>query len=443
VTRMSELLGVGLPRPPVPPLPGLYPLRSEAGRIEERWPDPGQRNDRDPEACVQQIKRRYENRDWAGCQLSLVCAAGRALFDPERRERADLAALQAFYFKEIAVTDRAPLLHTMTAAYLDSFEPGAPHTRQLASALSAARPRMRSWPKTLFTGLPELLKPETAVESLARRMVENPAPYDMLVRLGIRAPHAPGLMDHVHLCFVTRLAPAVDRQATADTLLDWLRPHGKPARRSGAAEAITALLHPWCQRNPAPDRQSTLTRRLVDMYGDPRTSRGDPWDRVARTERDVFLRWLTGETLHLLFDAITGSLTEPDEQRMWTARREFYLGLHRQRRIDAAWVAFAPDGERRARRILQASGHGTGMQFGTQTARGSRGHTSLLIARIGTKTVVDGSHNYKVHVFANSHPAAPRLFEARYDCEEIRLSRPAPRSKAHLGDWQNWVLMHV
>ncbi len=443
MTRMSELLGAGLPPPPVPPLPCLDELRSAAARIEAHWPDHGQRDSGDPEACVQEVKHRFGNRDWAGCLLSLVCAAGRALFDPERRDRADLADLRAFFFAETAVTDRVPLLHAMTAAYLDSFVPDAPHTRQLASALAEARPRLRGWPKTLFTHLPELLEPNAAVDSLACRMVDDPDPYAMLVRRGIRAPHAPGLMDHVHLCFVTRLAPDLDQQATADRLLDWLRPHGQPLRRSGAAEAITALLRPWSQRNPAPDRQSMLTRRLVDMYGDPRTTRGDPWNRVAPTERAVFLRWLTGETLHLLFDAITDSLTDPDEQRMWTARRVFYLDLHRQRRIDAAWVAFAPDGELRARRILQASGHGTGMQFGRQTAGGNRIHTSLLIARIGTKTVVDGSHNYKVHVFANSHPAVPTLFKEHYDCEQIRLSTPGPMSRAHLGDWQNWVLMRV
>jgi hypothetical protein len=175
------------------------------------------------------------------------------------------------------------------------------------------------------------------------------------------------------------------------------------------------------------------------MYGDPRRSTGDPWFRVGAAERAVFLRWLTGENLRLLFDAIT----DTNDSHMWTARREFYLGLHQQKRIDAVWVAFAPSGAREARRILEATGHGKGLDFGRQVAGGSRANTSLLIAKIGRKIVVDGSHSYKVHVFDEDDPKAPKLYQPLYDCEQIRLRTPERQRKSHNGDWQHWVLMRI
>ena len=89
---------------------------------------------------------------------------------------------------------------------------------------------------------------------------------------------------------------------------------------------------------------------------------------------------------------------------------------------------------RRRRRVgwaegAEKPGH---LAYGEQTAGGSRLHTSLLILKIGNCIVVEGSHNYKVHVFRDSDRRAPRLFEKKYDCERIRLA-PGHREQAHLG----------
>ena len=83
------------------------------------------------------------------------------------------------------------------------------------------------------------------------------------------------------------------------------------------------------------------------------------------------------------------------------------------------------------------------MTFGEQVAGGGRSNTSLLIARIGNKIVVDGSHSYKVHVFPADHPRAPRVFETAYDCEEIRRTAPPAFARSHIGDWQSWVRMRI
>lgn len=63
----------------------------------------------------------------------------------------------------------------------------------------------------------------------------------------------------------------------------------------------------------------------------------------------------------------------------------------------------------------------------------------LLIMKIANQIVVDGCHNYKTHLFGINTRIAPKLFQAEYDCEDIRLR--APRSRAHLSvdSWMDWV----
>lgn len=81
-----------------------------------------------------------------------------------------------------------------------------------------------------------------------------------------------------------------------------------------------------------------------------------------------------------------------------------------------------------------------GLAFGRQTARGTRINTCLLVLKIGSKVVVEGSHDYKVHVFKEGASRTPKLYQQRYDCEEIRLI-PGAASQRHFpeGYWQGWV----
>lgn len=429
---------------PAPPVrsgaaPDLSTIRRDAARIAARWPDHAAPTSTDPASLLREMSHRVASGNWTGCRLGAVCDAARLAFAQDWRDEAEHAPLRAFFVAEAAVSSRVPLVSALFLAYLESFAPSARHTSDLARALSAARENLPARARSLVEQIPALLEPSHAADAVARRMLDMQTPYEGLRELGIASPHAPGLMDHAHLRYVELLGPHLRDEETAGRLLSWLDPENACIRHSGAAEAITALLRPWTEREPSEERQSYLTRKLVDMYGDPRRSTGDPWHRVGAAERAVFLRWLTGENLRLLFDAIT----DTNDSHMWEARRRFYLGLHEEKRIEAAWVAFAPAGARRARRILEASGHGQSMTFGEQVAGGTRSNTSLLIARIGGKIVVDGSHNYKVHVFPADHPAAPRLFEKTYDCEAIRLSAPRASAKTHNGDWQTWVRMRI
>ncbi|PTM60090.1 EH signature domain-containing protein [Phreatobacter oligotrophus] len=410
-------------------------LRAAIGRVLARWPDiVADPPENDREKLVQEMLRRLDEDDWSDLPTAFVTKAARALFDPLRRSRSDLARLRQFYVEELSVSTRRSFLGGMASVYVGSYEPGAPHTRALASALQAARSRLGGRWVTLEEELPEWLDPVYAPEIIAARMTKMAHPWGELKAMGFSAPHAPGLMDHAHLEFVRLTRPVLSHRSGQERLFGWLRPEGQEARASGAAEAISAILGHWLARDPSSEDQRYIIENLVGCYGDPRVSASGAWAGVPEQHRAVILRWLTGENIRFFLDVVSAV----EESHMWEPRRKFWLSLHEEGRIDGAWVAFSAEAANYARHQARARSGQSTLRYGLQTAGGSRVNTSLLVLKIGNRIVVEGSHSYKIHIFrANSHHA-PSLYQARYDCEQIRLSAGVD-ARSHIGDWQGWV----
>ena len=440
--RLSDLLGKRIEFHSIAS-PSLAKLASAAERIFRRWPNifvPPQERNRD--ALVEAMRRRLVRNDWSGATVADVTSAAVALFDSERRDRQSLAELRQFCCAEIIASSsrRTSFLSAMFAVYLESYVPGAPHTIALAHALTNVRDKIGGPWATFLSSFPACLDPMHGHVALSERMTQMASPWDELRTLGLRSPHAPGLMDHVHLLFVDRTASTLAERPAIDRFLLWLQPEGQSARASGAAEAISALLAPWMNKLPSDDNKHHLIKSLTTMYGDPRV-RGENaiWSDVPSDLRAIMERWLTGENIRFFLDVVSAVEKGHDQSHMWAPRKNFWLGLHNQKRIDAAWVAFSDDGVRYAR--TQSTSHEF-LRFGRQVARGAREKTSLLILKIGNKIVVEGSHSYKVHIFRSDNTKAPRLYEERYDCEAIR-HLPGAWTASHNGDWQGRVLEQI
>lgn len=420
-----------------PALPALNSLVSRAERITSRWPDViANPPEKDREWLVALVRDRYERDDWEGARLSLMTSAARALFDPDRRDRNDLADLRDFYYRETKASTRAGFLGGMFSVYMESFEAAADHTQQLATALADAEEHLGARWRKLLDAVPDMLSPAIVASAVARKMIAMDHPWSGLQQLGIRSPHAPGLMNSAHLAYVTRVEPHLNTRGEMERLINWLKPDTQQAKTTGAGEAIAALLGHWKNRSPSPDDLRYLTESIVGIYGDPRVQRGGVWSAVPEDRMAVILRWLTGENIRFFLDVVS----EVEDSHMWEPRRKFWLGLHERGRIDAAWVAFSDSAEREAKR-RGAGSKGT-LRYGLQTAGYSRANTSLLVLKVGRKIVVEGSHNYKVHIFDETSQKAPKLYQSTYNCEAIRLI-PGSKSKSHNGDWQGWVLENV
>src|SRR5690606_8619352 len=126
----------------------------------------------------------------------------------------------------------------MMSVYIMSYVPGAVHTKALAAALQSVRGHLSAKWQSLIREIPSLLDPVSAPQSVAKLMQKLEEPWSGLRALGIRAPHAPGLMDHAHLAYLIEVGPRLGQRGQIDKLFDWLKPPGKEARATGATEAI-------------------------------------------------------------------------------------------------------------------------------------------------------------------------------------------------------------
>lgn len=422
-------------------VPELRYLSAAADRVRERWPDVQvTKTDQEREALAQKLRERVEGDDWGDTRLSFVVTAASAVFDPERRDRPDLARTRDFIYAEIAASTSETLLSGLFRTYLDSFVIDSPHGATLASTLGEARLRMSSGVRLLLESMPELLDPISGPDRLADRMTKMSDPYTELIRLGIRNPHGGGFMDLAHLALTSRVRSHLSERTLIDWYIRWLRPPGKEeARTTGAEAAIEALIHPWLNKSPDDELRSYLVETLIELFGDPRIKSGGVWGGIDACHMAIVHRWLTREDMRFF----TGVVDATQNSAMWPPRRDFWLKLYDEGKIDAAWAALSMEGFQYAiRHLMRQDAKNAHTRVGYQAGRPNT-NTSLLIMKIGNKIVVDGCHNYRTHVFDASDPMAPKLFDKGYECDEIM--RASPSAKAHgsskngMEPWRRWV----
>lgn len=417
-----------------PAVPELRYIETAVQKVHERWPDVAVNvNPREREALAVRLRDRVANDDWENTRISFVLAAASAVFDPERRDRADLAQARNFLLEELHASRSETFLSGLFAVYLESYVGDGAHTRSIASAIDSARGRMSPSVRSLLEGVPELLDPSDGPRRLASRMVRMTDPFVELSRVGLRNPHGPGFMERAHEVLSVLVATELTGRARIDWYIDWIRPPGRDARTIGAEQAIEALTSPWINTAPPDQLRSHLVEALIEMYGDPRIRPGGVWAGIGRAHMEVIHRWLTREDMRFF----TGVVDAAQKDAMWPPRRDFWLKLFDEKRIDAAWVAFSSQAAEYARaHLMREDARNADSRFGFQRARQN---TSLLIMKIGNKIMVDGCHSYKTHVFDQDDPMAPKLFQEGYDCDEIM--RASPESKPHnsIDSWQRWV----
>ncbi|PWJ19365.1 EH signature domain-containing protein [Jannaschia seohaensis] len=421
-------------------VPEIRYLRAAADRVRERWPDVQvARTEKEREALAQRLRDRVESGDWEGTRLSFVVAAASAVFDAERRERPDLARTRDFLYAEVAASTSETFLSGLLRTYLDSYAPEGAHTTALATALVTAAPRMSATGRLLLDAVPELMDPVSGPDRLAARMSKMSDPYTELLRLGVRNPHGGGFMDLAHLSLTSLVRPHLSERNLIDWYIKWLRPPGKSAGlNTGAEQSIEALIDPWLEKAPADELRSYLVEALIELYGDPRIKSGGVWGAIGERYMAVVHRWLTREDMRFFTGVVDATQKDP----MWPPRRDFWLKLYDEGKIDAAWAALSSQAfEYTRQHLMRQDAKNAYTRVGYQQARQN---TSLLIMKIGNKIMVDGCHSYRTHVFDIGDPMAPKLFEEGYDCDQImrasdRRARGASKSHSSIPSWSRWV----
>ena len=435
VIPLSERLAA--PRPvATPTLPSFVLIQRSIQRIIDRYDAPAATPEHEAEKLLAEMLRRILADDWHKVPLSFATRVAGLAFAANHRDRPDLAPVRRFLLAEIAASTKAGFLHPMVRVYMESYVQGTEHTRALARALIGARNRIGARWQELLENIPDLLNADNAPRSIAALMESMDDPWHGLRAIGLRQPHAPGLMDAVHLAYLARIAPRLDQRDQIDRLLGWLKPDGQTLRNTGAGAAITALLRPWMQRDPPKDIMTLLIDRLTEHYGHPRVGRHAAWNEVDPAMEQTFLRWLMGADIRFLFRI----LTEVERNHMWADREEFWWTLHEQGRIDEVWIAFNEAGHRAAIAKLPQDARQGGRRFGRQIGDKDK---SLLVMRIGDKIVVEGTYNFMVHAFDARDAKAPKLYQPKYDVADIRYKSSVLWKQVHNGNWQSKVMRSI
>lgn len=412
-------------------------LDAAVSAIKLAFPGYDQTPRRKLQELVALLERKVESWDWQGIKVGDVAVVARSVFSGEIEVS---AAVLDFLRRETLATTNSAMLQTICEVYIATWIRSSPQTSWLADVVrDRAQYLPLNW-KTCFVGHTELLDSDAAPEKMAAKMVLEADPFHWLIRSGIAAPHSGKLMRELHFAWLDTL-PELRSIEDVSGVFAWMFPVSYPMLEGElAAGAIEKLLTPWTAARPTAELKKFLLTQIVEAYGDPRNQRAEFWALVNPQHVKVLVRWLAGESMDALLSIITSSTAN----HMWPPRHAFWKGLYDRGLIDEAWVALSPAAFNDAGSMFQRTENPIYTMTGKQIAK-SRKDTCLLIMRIGRFTVVEGSHDYRVHVFQSSDPAAPVFYKDEYDAEKITLPMYDRNTRVHdqPGQWMKWVEQRV
>jgi hypothetical protein len=400
-------------------------------RVRDRFPGYKSETALNLEKALDKVEAASQSWDWTKVKQGEVALVMQAAFS---RDVEVSEAVEDFLDREAEATTNPSLLSAICQTYFSSWERGNSRTRRLARIIqSRSQYLSRNW-IMLFSALPQVLDVEQGPELIAQEMVKQTDPYGWLRQSGIVAPHSGSLMKDVNFAFLRGREPRILADITR--IFRWLYPSEvAPAEISWCAAAANVLLEPWLVVEPPSEVRQELLDRLVGLYGDPRNAKGGFWPLVDETRKRLVMRWLAGKSMDALLEIITTST----KNHMWAPRHDFWKGLYDQGVIDEAWIALSPAAALEAKAKHAATGDPIYTMFGDQ--RSKRKETCLLIMRIGNFVVVEGSHDYRVHIHSGDLVPTSLLYRRQYDAEAMTFSVNDPRARIHdaYGGWRRWV----
>ncbi|NKK60265.1 hypothetical protein GFM44_30915 [Rhizobium leguminosarum bv. viciae] len=371
--------------------------------------------------------------NWSRVNVGDVALVAHAAFSGEIDVGVELAS---FLERETEKTLNMSVLAAAAEAYMDSWERDHERTPWLSVLLRGKIEHLPPRWHHLFTSLRGLLDPRIAPELVARELATMGDPFGWLQTKGLASPHGGKLMREVHFKWLEALPP-VKTEEQAEVIFGWIKPPSHPLiGHDQAAAAAEKLLSPWVAEMPASGYRQYLLDRILELFGDPRSSQQEFWPLVSPPCRRVMTKWLAGRSMDALLKVITRSTAN----HMWPARHHFWKGLYDRGLIDEAWVALSKSAFMDAEKMYAETGDITYRMSGRQTSSNRR-ETCLLIMRIGSRVVMEGSHDYRVHIFSENDSKAPLLYEPEYNAEALILPQNHPSTRSHdqYGQWMRWV----
>ena len=407
-------------------------------RIEAAFPGVEKRPPEDIPVILEKVEAALLAGDWSGVSAGDVSVAvyvdleGSAYLSTELRD---------FLLKELEATTNSTLLDAMCRGYLVSWGAGSSKTKKLAAQIIGKASLPLRW-KNLIAKCPEFLDPESGCARVGTRMVDVEAPFNWLKEIGLPSPHDEGFMRQAHIEFLKK-SPDPKSPLSVDKFLAWVSPPGHPdMMNTRAADVVEKILSPWVSTNCPEDLREYCVGRLVKRFGDPRKEHQAFWAQIGERHRRVMLKWLARKSMEAIFEIVTLTEKGTEQGHQWAKRKRFWMGVYDQGRIDEAWVALGNKAIPYAKSLFSRTGDPSFLAYGRQTGRND---TCLLFMKLGDKTIVEGSHSFRVHVFPTPSRATPALYASKYELDDILLPNPHDSARMHdaAGNWMGWVQRRI
>ena len=441
MTTLSEWIKRDHPsvRFPVPSEPRQ--VVQAAAKIRHSWPNVTSEDpDADPEVLALEMDRRRKSDDWRGFYWMDATSTAVTFLGSQLWQERRFSKLFDFMVRQIGSDRNLSYTLAVFRKYLETFKPRSELTDRLANVLKKNW-RQGTLPVGQWVEDFHIFDTRHAPREIAKFMISQEKPYQALRQSGLEVPHGEGLMQEAHLCFISDLKPRIRSSEFGAILklLDWLKPMGvkHPLQGTGAGKAIDTLLMPWNRREPESSHKDIIKSRLVDAYGDPRVNSAGAWSSCSEISRNVIMRWITGTTIKMFFDIVT----EAERSHMWHNRKDLWIDLYEEGHITEAWFALSEEGAVIARRLTDAS-QDTQLSFGRNKSRdGQDRHKCLLLMKVDDRWVVEGSHNFKTHVFSRRDDVSVAPYQESYTCEQFRSHRGSrePQRFPHYANWRDKV----
>ncbi len=414
-------------------------LTQAAAKVKRAFPDVVNATPVSVEEAIQRLDAALLKWDWQHVTVGTISLAVRAFLSGDKVS----PAVDNFLKRELEATSSSILLDAVAEAYFSGWTRHGEMTRWLSSILQSRSSYLSFRWGRLFVAVPELLDADEAPLRLAEKMLGEADPFQWLLDAGFAAPHAGQLSTEAYLAWL-ELLPVVVTPQHIERIFNWIRPVGnKPISDDLAARAVEKLMEPWRTDMPTPDFRMLLTDRIIEAFGDPRYKDKTGakakafWPLVAPDRRNILLRWLAGQSIDALLDVIT----KATGNHMWPPRHHFWKGLYDRGLVTEAWIALSKPAMDIAGSLFNEREGRLGQAAALQNASGNKKETCLLIMKVGRYTVVEGSHDYRIHLFLNTDRRAPALYQGEYNAEKLMLPQNDPMTRIHdkPGGWQRWV----
>lgn len=413
-------------------------LERAALRIEHAYPDVEKRAPEDVPKIVGKVEQAVSTGAWDGVSAGDVSVAVYAMIEG-RHALSD--PLRAFLEKELEVTTNTKLLDAVCRGYLATWSMGAVGTKSLCALLTEKSELLLTRWKSLFMACPEFLDLNTGPANVGARMTDAADPYVWLKGIGVPSPHGEGFMWLAHKEFLRQLPDPTSVQSV-EKLLRWATPIGSPKEYgTREAEVVGKILSPWVASACPENLREFCVARLVERFGDPRTEHPAFWSQIGAQYRKVMLKWLARKSIEAIFEIVSEVEKGTEHDHQWAKRKRFWMSVYDQGRIDEAWVALGKKAIPVAKALSAQTSDPSFLGFGHQ----ARKDTCLLFMKINDKIIVEGSHNFRVHVFPTPSRVTPELYLRAYDLEEIMLPKQHPDARVHdsAGNWMAWVQRRI